>query len=101
MSVDLQGEHSRALDQREHNNDASGKRVVLRVFDSLTGTWSNFTGGGGLSNIAWDYVAYTNTSTTVDTYVYKSGGSGGTTVKTLTITYTDTTKSQISNIAWT
>lgn len=48
---------------------------------------------------AYDYIAYTNTSTTVDAYVYKSGGSGGTTIATITITYTDTTKGQISTVA--
>jgi len=52
----------------------------------------------GISIPAHDYISYTNTSTTVDTYVYKTGGSGGTTVATLTITYTDTTKSQPSSI---
>ena len=52
----------------------------------------------GLSIPAHDYISYTNTSGTVDTYVYKTGGSGGTTVATLTITYTDTTKSQPSSI---
>lgn len=48
---------------------------------------------------SYDYIAYTNTSSTVDTYVFKAGGSGGTTVATITITYTDTTKNQISTVA--
>lgn len=46
----------------------------------------------------YDYMTYTSGGTT-DTYVYKSGGSGGTTVGTLTITYTDGTKAVISNVA--
>lgn len=56
-------------------------------------------GGGGTSGlvtVAYDSITYTNTSTTVDTYTYKSGAS---TVATVTITYTDTTKSQISSVA--
>ena len=53
---------------------------------------------GGLGIPAYDYVAYTNTNTTTDTYVFKTGGSGGTTVATVTIVYTDTTKSQISTV---
>jgi Tfp pilus assembly protein PilW len=56
-------------------------------------------GGTGLVPFSYDYIAYTNTSSTVDTYVYKTGGSGGTTVATITITYTDTTKTQISTVA--
>lgn len=52
----------------------------------------------GLSISAYDYIGYTNTSSLIDTYVYKTGGSGGTTVATLTITYTDTTKAQPSTV---
>lgn len=52
--------------------------------------------GGGLVTVQYDTVMYTNTSTTVDTYVYKTGGTGGTTVATVTITYTDTTKTVMS-----
>lgn len=46
----------------------------------------------------YDYVSYTNTNSTTDTYTFKVGGSGGVTVATLTIVYTDTTKSQISSV---
>lgn len=50
----------------------------------------------GLS--AYDYVSLATASTT-DTYTFKTGGSGGTTVATITITYTDSTKATISNVA--
>lgn len=46
----------------------------------------------------YDYVAVTAGSTT-DTYAYKSGGSGGPTVTTMVITYTDTTKNTIQSMA--
>lgn len=46
----------------------------------------------------WDYVALT-TATTTDTYVFKSGGSAGTTLRTVLITYTDSTKGTISTVA--
>lgn len=52
----------------------------------------------GLNNAAYDSVVYTNTSTTVDTYQYYSGGTSGTLQATVTITYTDTTKAQISTV---
>lgn len=52
----------------------------------------------GLIPGAWDYLTLTPASTT-DTYVLKSGGSGGTTVCTITITYTDSTKATISTVA--
>ncbi len=51
----------------------------------------------GLSIPAYDYVALTQASTT-DTYVFKSGGSGGSTVATVVITYTDSTKAILANV---
>lgn len=46
-------------------------------------------GGGLLSNVTYDYVAMSNAdgNGNYQTIVYKSGGSGGTTKATLTITY--------------
>lgn len=52
----------------------------------------------GLIPFAYDYMAYTNTDSTTDTFVYKTGGSSGTTVATVTIVYTDTTKATISTV---
>ena len=52
----------------------------------------------GLLPIVYDYMSYTNTNATTDTYVYKSGGSGGTLVATVTIVYTDSTKAQVSTV---
>jgi len=45
----------------------------------------------------WDYLALTEAATT-DTWVYKIGGAGGTTVKTKVVTYTDSGKGTISNV---
>jgi hypothetical protein len=68
------------------------------VWDEVTLQWVRASNGGGLVASAYDAVVYTNTSGTVDTYVYKTGGVSGTTVATVTITYTDSTKSQTSTI---
>ncbi len=38
---DIQSEDSKALDQVEHNSDASAKRVQLRAQDPETGEWVN------------------------------------------------------------
>ena len=58
---------------------------------SQSGTW--------LVNgeVIWDYVGLAQDSTH-DTYTFKTGGAGGTTVQTITITYTDSTKATISNV---
>lgn len=45
----------------------------------------------------WDYVALTQ-DTTTDTWTFKTGGSGGTTVKTVLVTYTDSSKATIDNV---
>ena len=52
----------------------------------------------GQNGVNYDSIVYTNTSTTIDTYVYKTGGVAGTNTATITITYTDTTKTQISTV---
>ena len=49
--------------------------------------------------VAHDYIGVNLSGATTDVYTYKTGGSGGTTVATLTITYADSTKAVISNIA--
>lgn len=51
-----------------------------------------------LVNVAYDYVSVNYTSATQEIYTFKTGGSGGTTVATVTINYTDSTKANISNV---
>jgi len=58
---------------------------------SQSGTW---TVNG---EVIWDYMSLTQDATH-DTYVFKTGGAGGTTVQTITITYTDSTKATISTV---
>jgi len=52
---------------------------------------------GSLVPEAFDYVALTPGASD-DTYVYKTGGAGGSTVKTVVVTYTDTSKNVISTV---
>jgi hypothetical protein len=55
-------------------------------------------GGAGLITSVYDYISLASGST-VDVYTYKLGGSGGITVATVTITYTDNTKSTLLTLA--
>lgn len=48
----------------------------------------------------FDYIDVQQTSSTVETYVYKLGGSGGTTVLTITLTYTDAEKTDIDSVSY-
>ena len=59
----------------------------------VTGTFSS-----GLSLPSWDYMSLAQNATQ-DIYTFKTGGSGGTTVATVTITFTDAGKGTISTVA--
>jgi len=52
----------------------------------------------GLVNAEYDFGALVlSVGDTVETYTFRNGGSGGTIVRVLTITYTDATRGVISN----
>lgn len=57
-------------------------------------------GGTLIPGSDFDYIDAQQTSSTVDTYVYKTGGSSGTNVRTITITYTDTNKNSIDKVEY-
>lgn len=89
-------------------SDGSGVEVPVAV-DKDTGELLTSGGGGssatvvgigpvGQNQIAYDTIIYTDTSATVDTYTYKTGGVGGTTTATVTITYTDSTKTVLVSV---
>jgi hypothetical protein len=61
----------------------------LKVFDDVSNS---------LIPSVFDYIGVTYPTTTSEVYVYKTGGSGGTTVSTITLVYTDTTKGFISSL---
>lgn len=52
----------------------------------------------GISLPQFDYTAVTYPTATQEVYVFKTGGSGGTTVATVTVNYTDSTKDFISDV---
>lgn len=53
---------------------------------------------GAAVDVAWDYLAVTYPAATQEVYTFKSGGSGGTTVKTITVNYTTSAKAFIDNV---
>lgn len=56
------------------------------------------TNPGKLVTESFDYIEVTEGATT-DVFVYKTGGSSGTTVATVTVTYTTSDKDILDNIA--
>lgn len=53
----------------------------------------------GLSIPEHDYISAAYPTATSEVYTYKTGGSGGTTVATVTVTYTDATKTVLSSVS--
>lgn len=61
-------------------------------------TGNTLLGGiAGLLPVAYDYISQAQ-ATLTDTWTFKTGGAGGTTVATITITYTDASKAVISTV---
>lgn len=52
----------------------------------------------GLVILPYDYIAATYPSASSETYTFKTGGAGGTTVATVNILYTDSTKSVLTSV---
>lgn len=50
----------------------------------------------GLIDVVYDYIAVAYPLATTEVYTFKSGGAGGSTVATVTLVYTDATKSYLS-----
>lgn len=69
--------------QYSYDSDAQGLRI---------------TGAGTLVTEAFDYISATYPIATTEVYVYKTGGSSGTTVATVTVVYTDSSKTNISTV---
>lgn len=77
--------------QKDSFTELSSGEVARRVL--ISG------GNGFLSDVEFDYIAATYPSSTQEVYTYKAGGSGGTTVATITVNYTDANKTSISSVA--
>lgn len=89
---------SKSINQREHNEDASAKRVV-QYFQDASGEWIQAPVSLA-PGVDYDYLDVQQTSATVETHVFKTGGAAGTTVQTITTTYTDSTKANIDTVVW-
>lgn len=52
----------------------------------------------GLVTEPFDYIEATYPTTSSEVYTYKTGGSGGTAVATVTVVYTDSTKAVLTSV---
>lgn len=80
-------------------DNIEAKRVAMYGADT-TGAWSRMSSTfGKLVPEKYDYIGFNLAGSTTNVYTYKTGGSGGTTVATVTVTYSDSTKGTISSVA--
>jgi hypothetical protein len=90
-------------------SSADETTTVPVAVDPTTGALLTYGAGGSTATVVgigpigqyqvnYDSIVYTNTNATTDTYTYKAGGTSGTTTATVTIVYTDSTKSQVSTV---
>ena len=100
MAIPNNSEKSVALDREENitKGNLSAKRVALYTYNSGTDTLSPY--GGLTPAVDYDYLDVQQTDADTETYVFKDGGSGGTTVRTIVVNYTSSTKNDIDNVTW-
>lgn len=56
--------------------------------------------GGLIPIVDYNYLDVQQTDGDTETFVFKTGGSGGTTVRTIVVNYTSSAKTDIDNVAW-
>jgi hypothetical protein len=94
-------EKSNALDREENitKGNLSAKKVALYTYDATTD--SLIPVGSALTPaVDYDYLDVQQTDTDTETYIFKSGGSAGTTVQTIVVNYTSDTKQDIDEVTW-
>lgn len=101
MSDPKTSEKSVYLDREEHfhRGQVGAKTVVPYYYDSNTDTLTPAI-QDLVAGTTYDYIDAQQTDPATDTYVFKTGGSGGTAVQTITISYTDANKTDLDTVVW-
>lgn len=121
LEILIKAVETNKVKQGQKPSDYLPMRRVMKVGQTLMYDDSFYTGGGGGSSVPtksgsvpvvnpdgsplgdfgpvtdFDYLDITATSSTLDTLTYKNGGVGGSTVRTLTVTYASSGVSKISD----
>lgn len=77
------------------NSDSGTQRVVIADDQNSIETLEQT----GLIPFEYDYIGVDYPTTSTEVYEYFTGGSGGTLVATVTVTYTDPTKAELVSVA--
>lgn len=83
--------HTLPLENEKFATNANGKTVVRTEDESLEGI------GGLLNGIKYDAVSVAYPNTTTETYTFYEGGLGGTLKATITLIYTNSSKTNLSS----
>lgn len=78
-------------------SNLSGNQILQKSYDEASSSLKVL--NGSLINVSYDYGSVAYPTATQEIYTFKSGGSGGTTVLTITINYVDASKSAILNFS--
>jgi hypothetical protein len=81
------------------NKNTNEQRKFFDAGSDLTGVRVGIVGGLLPSDVSWDAITVSYPSSTTEVYQYKTGGVSGTTVSTLTVTYTNASKQNIQSVA--
>ena len=81
----LEHEQPLQMEREEHDHNLFAKRVVDVVGNSLVPS-------------SYDYIEVAYPNSTTEVYTFKNGGSGGTTVSTVTVVYTSATKADLLSV---
>jgi len=94
-------EKSTDLNRQENQTkgNVSAKKVSLYTYNSGTDTLSPLA-NALVAGVDFDYLDVQQTSATVETYVFKLGGSGGTVKRTVVVTYVLSDKADIDYVTW-
>lgn len=88
---------------REHiapqktGDNIAAKRVAPYYYDTASGNWQR--APSPYIPFPYDYVGVNTAGATTDVYTFYQGGSGGTLVATVTLTYSDSTKGTLTSVA--
>lgn len=78
-------------------DNIEAKRVANYLWNGSV--WERqVSGAAGFITQGYDYVSIAYPNDTTEVFTFKIGGSGGTTTNTVTITYVDSTKVQMSTV---
>jgi hypothetical protein len=90
-------ENAEHIDPATTGDNIAAKKVASYGWNGATWGRQPLSGAGFVTS-AYDYVGVDNSGSTTKIFTFKTGGSGGTTVNTVTLNYADSTKANLTSV---